>query len=198
MGQGMRRAVLAVVCLVLPGCPVEEEPEPCLANCLPPETDCDGPNPGCDIDECVTDPADPSYGICGGEIYECDTSIGQWQSVGWCEPFPIDVEGLLTIAHAGTVCGVDARAELHLEVDPDNVVTALEPVEIVDAYVDEQLRDATLDATVVDVWSGAVVTVVYDLYLDWNGAISGTATVAHGDCTGQLAVAGSYEPAWGP
>lgn len=197
MGQGMRLSAVLAVCVFLPACPEVEDPEPCLAGCTP-EVTCEGSNPGCDRDECVTDPADPDYGICGGEIYECDDMIGQWEVVGWCEPFPIDVTGILTIAQSGTVCGVDARAELHLEVDAQDQVTAIEPVEIVEAYLDEQLRDATLDATIVDVWSGAVVTIVYDLYLDWSGAITGTARIASGTCTGELAVTGSYEPAWSP
>ena len=165
---------------------------------------CDTPDPsGCPSwSACITDPSNPDYAQCGGEMYVCED--GEWVIDGWCEPFPIEIDGDLTLQQ--TITGTEGDCPALVPRDPlvltassdRSTLTASEPVVVVSGEIVPNIRDANGEFTLTDDWSGTAVTASYAIYLRWDGVITGAGTVTVDTCTATLDVTGTFEPLWRP
>ena len=165
---------------------------------------CDTPDPsGCSSwSECITSPSNPDYGQCGGTMYRCEG--GEWVIDGYCEPWPIEIEGDLTLQQTisfteGDCPALVPRDPLVLTANTDRgTLTAAEPVVIVSGEIIPNYRDANGELTLGDDWSGVAVTASYVIYLRWDGVINGGGTATVDGCTAGLDITGSFEPLWRP
>jgi len=172
---------------------------------------CPDPAPGCTVVDCITDPNDPRYGSCGGELVECDPNNGQWHHIGYCEPFPLRVAGTWDFTQApqgADPCPELTRVDHHvLEAHGGGIsyeLSAPDGTSLGLAQVDEGFHPGS-DARFAldDAWSatdGSAVSahVDYELHFGWDNRIGGSAhaTVARpgGACDYSFTVAGTRTP----
>lgn len=158
------------------------------------------PGDGCAT--CITNPADPAYGSCGGYLYECND--GSWEQVGYCEPWPLRPYGLWSLTHTETdrsaSCpAAEVQGELMFSVTRRYELEAVEPdVVVIEAWVSEGFQRSTGGLTISTSWpipgaDPAAVTISYDLLFAWDGDITGTATAElDAACTIELDISGAH------